>query len=350
MFLGAVIAFAGTVAPSCGTPVRRCTAANCSGCCDDQGQCREGRSDTSCGINGEGCGSCSSTQLCSKVVADGGTDNGIGGRCTVKGAGGSGGTAGSAGGTSGGSGGTAGGAMDAGVCNATTCGDGCCRTDGVCERRQRRNACGKGGLACTSCMGATTCEGDAGTCVACNGCIDLAGTCQPGNTPMLCGATGNQCISCQTGQTCMNGQCMGSAGACTAATCPSGCCSGTMCIERAQQNVSVCGNSGNACNSCASDCDRDAGTCIGGTGGGTGTGGAGGIGLIGGTGGFGLIPMSCDSTNPCPAGSCCGAFGSCAQIGMSLGFLTVCGVGAGASECTACIMGQTCNMTSGACQ
>lgn len=369
MSLGALVAFFITVAPACGTKPQTCGAGNCNGCCDNIGQCREGRFTSFCGANGEACATCSGTQACQKILLADGGDPGYAGRCVADaGVGGSGGSAGTGG--SSGAGGTAGssgsGGMDAGVCNASNCGDGCCQANGVCSRNQRRNACGKGGGACVSCGGNTTCEADGGTCVACGGCVDLAGACQPGSTTSLCGVSGNACQSCAGGQACMSGVCRDTTG-CSPSNCSNGCCSGSACVPLASQSVAQCGNSGAACTSCGSSCDTSTGTCMGsggtgGTAGGSGgfglfggSGGSGGFGLFGGSGGTGGSMGDGGVCGPlagggmCNPGFCCNGLFQCSQIGSTSLIFTFCAPPTG-GDCTVCTLGETCNTTTGQCQ
>jgi hypothetical protein len=93
---------------------------------------------------------------------------------------------------------------------------------------------------------------------------------------------------------------------------------------------------GGACTTCQglSQCDKDAGVCVGnmGTGGGFGGGGGGIPGFDGG------LPPYCDSQTPCGSGMCCDAL---------LGLLGVC-IGDG-ETCRFSFTGGTCNGSTGRC-
>ncbi len=92
---------------SCGPSPKKCLPSNCNGCCAADDTCKAFPSDTTCGVNGAVCVSCSGGTTCvagSCVKADGGTGGGAtgggsGGGATGGGTGGSSGTGGFVGGT-----------------------------------------------------------------------------------------------------------------------------------------------------------------------------------------------------------------------------------------------------------
>lgn len=67
---------------ACSPPVKTdCSALNCAGCCDVEGQCRGGNDSSSCGSSGNACQMCSTGAVCSlgacmNPVTDGGSDAG----------------------------------------------------------------------------------------------------------------------------------------------------------------------------------------------------------------------------------------------------------------------------------
>lgn len=346
--LGALTGFLLAAFPACGpkTPISRCNASNCDGCCDDTGSCFKGISTEACGAAGASCMVCTAGQTCDKLdplkdfggkcnspSTGGGAGGGTGGGNDAGTGGGSGG--GSGGGTGGGTGGGSGGGGGAMGCNATNCATGCCTSSGVCVTQLTPSRCGTGGAMCAPCTMGNTCV--SGTCTPCAGCVDVStGACLPGNTNMACGTQGVFCQMCDTGtgQTCNNGACMGG-GTCSAANCADGCCDGNNCVQRANFTNAQCGVGvpGGACATCqgVSNCDLDAGTCVGNMGGGAGGGGGGLPGLDGG------FPDFCTLINgmPCAAGQCC-----------DLIFILPACVNNG----DACFMGGTCNGAAAACQ
>ncbi len=162
------------------------------------------------------------------------------------------------------------------VCNAATC-SGCCSPDGLSCRVPGtvNDECGKNGFTCQRCDGQAQCaDGRCSSCTSvtcgrcCSGSACLAA--MPGPCPLdgglcPCGQGGAICQSCATlatdtcnadgscscgpspacrpGQHCVRGQCL-----CDAASCPTGCCSGTSC---AQPSVQQCGSNGSSCFACS---------------------------------------------------------------------------------------------------
>lgn len=106
-------------------------------------------------------------------------------------------------------------------CNATTCPDGCCDSQGMCQSGTDDRACGSGGQTCVTCMGSDTCGGggapqtcgvsnDGGPDAGCdsnscpNGCCDSQGMCQSGTDDTACGSGGQGCVACMGSDTCMD--------------------------------------------------------------------------------------------------------------------------------------------------
>lgn len=99
------------------SPVSTCSPANCLGCCDGNGRCAAGTTNTGCGKDGVVCVACAMGQTCMSNVCSviinntGGGTSGTGGGTSGTGGGTSGtggGTSGTGGGTSGTGGGTSG--------------------------------------------------------------------------------------------------------------------------------------------------------------------------------------------------------------------------------------------------
>lgn len=91
----------------------QCSASNCNGCCDFNGQCQASTAQT-CGVKGQSCITCPGTTGCTQY-----------GGCTEL------------------------------ICNPTTCPTGCCDRDGYCQPGTFTSGCGGGGQACSYC--AATC-------------------------------------------------------------------------------------------------------------------------------------------------------------------------------------------------
>ncbi len=107
------------------------------------------------------------------------------------------------------------------ICDATSCGAGCCSATMACQAGTADTACGGSGRACTSCSSAQVCLNQA--CVACGGagqpCCHPNNTCSTGNrcdtgtsTCQPCGGLGQACCSgaaaCNTFGACLsNVQC-----------------------------------------------------------------------------------------------------------------------------------------------
>ncbi len=322
---GMLIGFVAAFGPSCGPvkPISRCSVSNCDGCCDSSGLCQQGTSDSNCGSAAATCISCDTGRQCLKLS----TDSDFGGRCN----------GGTGSGTDGGVLRDAG-VVDAGICNPSTCANGCCN-GGTCVTVTSTARCGVGGAACAPCNSGNTCV--SGACTPCNGCVDIAtGQCKAGTEMSACGRTGGFCQSCDSsqGQTCSNGICGGGT-SCNADNCPEGCCDGATCKPKSGYNQFQCGSGtpGTACVSCQSQCDLDAGTCIGGT--------------SGDDGGFGFPGLGdCGPSSPCPIGECCQSLlglNLCMKSGASVLIGKVCG---SATSCSVCLFGSSCDTSTYTCQ
>lgn len=102
--------------------------------------------------------------------------------------------------------------------------------------------------------GTNTAECNASNCAGC--CDATTGVCLANNlqSEKACGASGNECKACGTGESCEAGECKVAPAAdsgtgCNATTCPTGCCSGTVCLLGS--STSNCGTGGAACETCS---------------------------------------------------------------------------------------------------
>jgi len=196
---------------------------------------------------------------------------------------------------------------------------------------------------------------------SCTGCCDARGTCVTGNTGNACGAGGLTCSSCAASEQCLNGTCQLIQGTnCSTANCANGCCNGNSCVNVCP-NGSVC-SANHSCVSTHPDGGgqdgggpMDGGTCTGCVLGGTciplqsETNGACGFG--------GATCTNCGTNGSCQAGSCvsgcgpsncaggCCAGSSCVLLGNESN--SQCGANGGA--CGGCTAPATCNTATGAC-
>lgn len=172
---------------------------------------------------------------------------------------------------------------------------------------------GAGLLLSTGCSSSTC-----GPSSCANGCCDQNGSCQPGTTSLLCGASGGACAACGTGQACQAGVCGGADGGsdggamCSASTCPSGCCAGTVCLTYNRQTDNACGASGAACHACTVGTQ----TCQG-----------------------GACVTGCGSNN---CDGCCSTAGTCIHLNSNGGTQTTSQCGYGGAVCQMCVAGDTC--------
>jgi hypothetical protein len=63
LVLGAVVGFSVAVA-SCGAPPKMCGPSNCTGCCDETGECLGGTAVFECGTGGAVCQTCAGNEVC----------------------------------------------------------------------------------------------------------------------------------------------------------------------------------------------------------------------------------------------------------------------------------------------
>ncbi len=228
--LGFVLGLAFALSPSCGPQKPRCTAANCNGCCDVNGNCRPGDNNAECGSRGGTCMACAPTQVCQLGI------------CTT---------------------------VNFGPCSPQNCPNGCCTANGGCVAGNTTTACGSNGSTCVTCQTGQACEngrcvatdGGGGTCGPgnCAGCC-RNGICDTSNSNLACGLNGVACVTCTGTQQC-NAQGVCQSSSCNATTCPDGCCANGQCIRFGSQTSSQCGSNGNACIQCASGNVCSNGSC-----------------------------------------------------------------------------------------
>jgi len=297
---------------ACGNPVAVCDPQTCGGCCEGN-VCFAGKDPNECGLNGQSCLHCESSNLtCSPQQT-----------CVQP------------------------------PCGSQTC-TGCCFGD-QCLSGTDPAACGISGAVCGNCLasgGKCVAEGTGGVCEGqptcnasnCPGCCQ--GTmCVPGSSPTACGSGGQTCTNCQTlGEGCGaagGGFFCESVSACGPENCP-GCCAGNACLPGTDPNE--CGIGGQFCENCASL----GGACIA---------------SQGGFGGFcennnlcGPNCQGCCEGSACEPGNnptACGTFGQpctdCTQFGETCGGADA-GFGQGqcvqapcsAQNCPGCCAGGSC--------
>jgi hypothetical protein len=265
-----------------------CNATTCpTGCCS-QGQCVRGTVAAFCGGGGAACTSCLGT---SAPVCDPTTR-----ACVAP-------------------------VAEAGVCNEGTCPEGCCDDTGTCQPGNVTSLCGSFGKACINCQQVQmSCDPNLQQCVTtacapgCLGCCEN-GTCVPGTADSACGTGGSTCSNCATsGQSCAfdpfgGGLC--EAPGCGATTC-AGCCSAGGCLTGT--SPTACGNSGDACVTCAASGEQ----CV----------------ALPGTAGGGLC-----TTSACNALSC---FGCCDGNGLCETGTAGSACGTDGATCAICASGNAC--------
>ncbi|MBL8922040.1 MAG: hypothetical protein JNJ54_24535 [Myxococcaceae bacterium] len=202
--------FTRTCVPDAGPPRPNCSGATCMGCCDTNGLCQTGDSSFLCGSFGNACIVCPQSFACA------------GGLC-----------------------------QPLNRCDARSC-SGCCALDGRCVGGLDQNACGLGGVPCSTCGGGSTCSG--GQCRTrcdgrtCPGCCTGAGQCVSGFSDEACGRGGSVCGACPESLQC------NSAGVCEVRSCdgcrPGQCCLGGQCVDTSTQRCAVVGLPNAACREC----------------------------------------------------------------------------------------------------
>ena len=177
-----------------------------AGCIDGTGHALSGTTKAACGAHGDACVACVGEQVCKAGSWVGSTCAACaeGLRCDEK--------------------------SRTCVCDATSCADGCCSSDGECLSETTAH-CGHAGSSCESCSAGQRCDAGAGACVcdatSCpKGCCDGDGRCvgYASESGTQCGAAGGTCAACSAGQACdQNGTCT-----CTPDSCD-GWCHGDTC-------------------------------------------------------------------------------------------------------------------------
>lgn len=193
-----------------------CDASNCTGCCDDTGDCQLGTQKLACGAEGARCLTCTGTEVC---------DNRVCGPATAHDAG----------------------VSDAGMVTICTCATGCCASDGSCMPGNSPYQCGKPRTFCSTCQAMERCESGACTSNKCTGCVDASGHCLAGDQPSACGGSGGICVACLADQTCTANHCVTTM--CSPTNCGTGCCDGTVCVS--PPTNALCGLGGGSCQICA---------------------------------------------------------------------------------------------------
>ncbi|MBX3226781.1 MAG: hypothetical protein KIT84_38820 [Labilithrix sp.] len=150
-----------------------------------------------------------------------------------------------------------------GGCNPSTCSNGCCDSNGVCQTGRNVRSCGSIGGACTDCLAAgfDTCT-SARVCgrsdpacgpATCAGCCEIDGAgnrqCLSGTESTACGRGGASCRNCEDdGRACdLSTRSCGTT-RCDATNC-NGCCVGDLCLPG--NSSLACGANGGQCGRCA---------------------------------------------------------------------------------------------------
>ncbi|MCE7894807.1 MAG: hypothetical protein DYH12_34745 [Sorangiineae bacterium PRO1] len=208
----------GCVGGKCEGPPPKCGPANCSGCCDAKGACRNGAESDACGKSGGVCDDClAKGQGCSAGVCQGAPP----------------------------------------ICGPGNCG-GCCDANGKCVTGVTDSACGAGGKKCEACASPKKCSVPGNYCaylptcgaLTCpSGCCDAQGQCKDGNSNTECGVNGTKCGDCTaSGKNCApQGFCY-SGPHCGSDNC-AGCCDGTGQCRPGGANQ-FCGQYGTLCDNC----------------------------------------------------------------------------------------------------
>ncbi len=196
-----------------------------NGCCDANGNCQPGSSDTQCG-NQTTCADCTVYGLqCNNL--------------------------------------TCGTPFDGGACNGLTCPTGCCDfTTGVCQQGLTNMVCGNFGAFCQNCVdkgeicSSQQCmptDGGIACAFNCKGCCDTNGSCSLSGSDTECGRGGLPCVDCtKVGNVCMDGLCFGADGGQPCSEiCDNGCCDPNGNCRPGFLDTQ-CGGRGDACQDCTS--------------------------------------------------------------------------------------------------
>ncbi len=194
-----------------------------NGCCDSLGECHPGSSNTQCGLN-----------MCEDCTSTGGQCNNQ--QCTQ--------------------------AVDAGVCNATTCPTGCCDALGECQLGQTGLVCGTTGVNCQNCLASDQicsnqqCISSADAGPGCNqmncqsGCCNALGVCVLDTSDTQCGWQGSSCVDCtKSDATCQKGSCILVDGGEPCSALCAGCCDSVGVCELGFADTQ-CGEQGSSCADC----------------------------------------------------------------------------------------------------
>lgn len=132
-----------------------------------------------------------------------------------------------------------------------------------CQVGDSPTACGSNAAACATCGAGQQCISGqcmAGTCspTTCSGCCaqNFCATAE-NQTALACGKGGLACSTCPMGQNCINGAC--SVQVCDVTTCATGCCFQSQCFT--MQTSFACGTGGAACVQCGGGTSCSAGVC-----------------------------------------------------------------------------------------
>jgi len=228
-----------------GVPAVSCIAQACDfpppcncgdGCCDANGQCQPGASNTACGLAGSYCQDC--TQSGGVCDQEG---------CAV--------------------------GLDGGVCNQATCPNGCCDSNEQCQQGVTGAACGNFGTLCTNCLSSDQlctkqlCITPGDAAPPCNpdncpnGCCDPSGNCYVEGTfdDLSCGTGGTRCLDCTTtGTSCQGGECTALDGDVPCSQSCAGCCDTQGNCQPGFADTE-CGQVGALCQNCAGQ--NPASTC-----------------------------------------------------------------------------------------
>jgi hypothetical protein len=145
------------------------------------------------------------------------------------------------------------------TCDPQSCSQGCCTADKECVTSPTNTQCGRSGGLCIDCTqggGTCTVKGNGAYCelpAACSAASCPSGCCEKqlcwtGASDLVCGAGGAPCVDCTVGgQTCVAQACTGTV-TCDAQSCATGCCRAGKCLEGTSDFA--CGTGGAVCLDC----------------------------------------------------------------------------------------------------
>jgi len=217
-----------------------CDSVSCDGCCTPDGQCLIGTENSACGNSGGVCSDCDADTCLAGGVCSGCAVDCVGRGCC-----------------SGndcvdvGPGAPACNGVAAQACESCGIGADGCDIQGVCSCGQEA-ACSDG----QECIGGV-CQCTATSCP--NGCCDNQEVCQNTMDNVTCGIAGATCTGCKDGQRCDVGACV-----CDEVSCPEGCCTDEgLCIPAGSPG-NDCAVNGGVCLNCTSDqiCNEALQSCV----------------------------------------------------------------------------------------